>query len=104
MPRLRQAVTWPSGDRDRERLLNCILGDVDVPKATDQRCDRAAELLTENPADVGLVELYLGIGPAHRGYAPRICKNGRTSIGIPTQSEVFEAHESASSRSAELMM
>src|SRR5207247_11258743 len=60
----RQAVTWPSGERDRERLLNRILGDVDVPEGADQGCDRAAELLTEYPADIGLAELYAGVRPS----------------------------------------
>jgi hypothetical protein len=52
----RQAVARPRAQGDGERLLDCVLGEVDVPEGADQRGDRSAGLLAEDPADRRVVE------------------------------------------------
>ena len=52
----RQAVARPCAQGDGERLLDCVLGEVDVAEDADQGGDRSAGLLAEDPADRGLVE------------------------------------------------
>jgi hypothetical protein len=46
-----QAVTRPRAKGSGERLLDCVLGEVDVSKGADQGGDRPAGLLAEDPAD-----------------------------------------------------
>jgi hypothetical protein len=52
----RQAVARPCAQGDGERLLDCVLGEVDVAEGADQGGDRSAGLLAEDPANRGLVE------------------------------------------------
>jgi hypothetical protein len=52
----RQAVARPRAQRDRERLLDCVLGEVDVAEGADQSGDRSTGLLAEDPADRRVVE------------------------------------------------
>jgi len=52
----RQAVARPCAQRDRKRLLDRILGEVDVAEGADQGGDRSAGLLAEDPADRRFVE------------------------------------------------
>jgi hypothetical protein len=52
----RQAVARPCAQGDGERLLDCVLGEVDVAEGADQGGDRSAGLLAEDPADSRFVE------------------------------------------------
>jgi hypothetical protein len=52
----RQAIARPGGQGDGERLLDCVLGEVDVAEGADQGGDRSAGLLAEDPADCRVVE------------------------------------------------
>ena len=54
----------PLAQGDGERLLDRILGDVDVAEGADQGGDRSAGLLAEDPADLGLVDLGCGVSVA----------------------------------------
>src|SRR5204862_4848041 len=56
-----QAVACPCAQGDGERLLYCLLGEVDVAEGADQGGDRSAGLLAEDPADLGLVEPGCGV-------------------------------------------
>jgi len=57
----RQAVACPCAQCDGERLLDCVLGEVDVGEGADQGGDRSAGLLAEDPADRRFVELGAGV-------------------------------------------
>ena len=48
----RQAVDRPALKGDRERVLDSILGDVDVAEAPDESGDGSTGLLAEDPADL----------------------------------------------------
>jgi hypothetical protein len=52
----RQAVARPGAQGDGERLLDCVLGEVDVAEGADQDGDRSTGLLAEDPADRRFVE------------------------------------------------
>jgi hypothetical protein len=52
----RQSVARPGAQGDGERLLDCVLGEVDVAEGADQGGDRSAGLLAEDPADRCIVE------------------------------------------------
>src|SRR5213075_538626 len=57
----RQAVARPCAQGDGERLLDCVLGEVDVAEGADQGGDRSAGLLAEDPADRRFVEPGYGV-------------------------------------------
>ena len=69
----RQAAGRPLAQRERERLLHRILGDVDVCEGADERGHRSAGLFAEDPPDLSLADLRrgdlrrgdLGVGVAH---------------------------------------
>ena len=63
-------------DRDDERLLDRLLGDVDVAEEADQGRDRPAGLLPEDPLDAVPVAIV-----GHGRYASGSSWNGRTSTG-----------------------
>jgi hypothetical protein len=67
----RQAVARPCAQCDGERLLDCVLGDVDVAEGADQGGDRSAGLLAEDPADRRFVEMGDGVD-ARQSFRPRI--------------------------------
>src|SRR5688572_22141948 len=75
----RHAVGGPARARDHERVLDRLLGDVDVAEAADQDRHGSAVLLTEDPLD---------------DHA-----NGRTSTGSEVISAIRLAQRSAASRS-----
>ena len=52
----RYAVARPLAQGDRERLLDCILGGIDVTEGSDEGRDRPAVLLPKNPADDRLTD------------------------------------------------
>jgi hypothetical protein len=56
-----QAVAGPCAQGDGERLLDCVLGEVDVAEGADQGGDRSAGLLAEDPADRRFVESGDGV-------------------------------------------
>jgi hypothetical protein len=57
----RQAVARPSAQGDGERLLDYVLGKVDVAEGADQGGDRSAGLLAEDQADRRFVETGDGV-------------------------------------------
>ena len=65
----RQTVARPCAQGDGERLLDRVLGEVDVAEGADQDGDRSAGLLAEDPADRRFVEPGVDIGQSVR---PRI--------------------------------
>ena len=67
----RQAVARPRAQGDGERLLDCVLGEVDVAEGADQGGDRSAGLLAEDPADCRFVEPGDGVD-ALQSLMPRI--------------------------------
>src|SRR5207249_6872741 len=56
-----EAVACPRAQGDGERLLDCVLGEVDVAEGADQGGYRSAGLLAEDLADRGLVEPGYGV-------------------------------------------
>src|SRR6266851_4628458 len=50
-----QAVPRPEAKRQRERILDRVLGDLDLPEDPDQGGHGPAGLLAEDPADRGLI-------------------------------------------------
>ena len=80
-----------------ERLLDGILGEVDVAEHPDQRGHRSTRLLAEDPADQRVID-------DRQGQPPAVSTNGQTSIGDEISLVTFAAHLSASSRSAASMM
>jgi len=84
-----QPVAGPPAQRDRVRLLDRVLGELDVAEHADHDGERAPGRRAENPVDRGL-----------RRHGPSECMNGRTSIGLMMHSEVFDPHASAASRSS----
>jgi hypothetical protein len=95
---------WQSGgrpppDRRGERVLDRLLGDVDVTEDADQDGHRATVLLAEHTLD-----LRGGQG-RHAGYQPSGSSwNGRTSTGCVHARVALRPHASAESRSAALMI
>ena len=83
-------------EADRERVLDRLLGDVDVAEDADQDGDRAAVLLAEDPLDLGRRE-----GRHARATAASLW-NGRTSIGRVVAAAALRPHSSAASRSGGL--
>jgi len=62
------AVPRPDAKRQRERILDCVLGDLDLPEDPDQGGDRPAGLLAEDPADRGFPDTCRGTaGPVDAG-------------------------------------
>jgi hypothetical protein len=57
----RHAIARPPAQGDGEGLLHRILGQVDVAEDADQGGQRSAGLLTEDPADLRLVEPDSGV-------------------------------------------
>src|SRR3954469_18302122 len=80
----RRAAHWPSLERDDERVLHRLLGDVDVAKEPHEHRHRAAMLFTEDALDVDQ-------------RLPSL--NGRTSIGSVVARAILAAQPSAASRS-----
>jgi hypothetical protein len=80
----RDAVPWPPLERGGERVLDGVLGEIEVPERADQDRDGAAPLLAEG-----------GLG----AQAPR-STIGRTSI-VPSRADgIFAANSRASSSEA----
>ena len=93
----RQPGFRPALHRDRERVLDRFLGDVDVPEVADQDRHGAAVFLAEHPPDLG------GGDGRHGRRQPRLgSRNGRTSIGSPVTSVILRPQPSAASRSSAL--
>jgi hypothetical protein len=67
----RQTVACPCAQGDGERLLDCVLGEVDVAEGADQGGDRSAGLLAEDPADRPFVEPGYGVDVV-QSVSPRI--------------------------------
>ena len=94
----RQAVGRPPLEGDDERLLDRLLGDVDVAEEADQGGDRSAGLAAEDPLDLGGVHGRRSSGRLGSSW------NGRTSTG-PWQAAAGLGRPSsrAASRSGALM-
>src|SRR5262249_26215677 len=86
----RQAGRRPLLDGDHERVLDRLLGGVDVSEQTDQYRDGAAVFLAKDTLDLRPQEAS--------------SRNGRTSIGSVVATASLRPHSSAASRSAALMM
>src|SRR4029450_11186204 len=76
------------------RLLDGLLGDVDVAEDTDEHRDRSTVLIAEDPFDI-----LAGSDPGARRQCPSSCWNGRTSMGSPVAFAVRRPHSSAASSS-----
>ena len=99
----RPAVLRPLAHRDGERLLDRVLGEIDLPEDTDQGRQRPAGLLANTRPTCAAptpVTTPTSSGPSH---APRESCTARTSIGVPMMAVVFDAHDSAASRSSTSM-
>ena len=57
----RQAVARPLAQRDGERILDSIFGKVDVTEDTDKRGHGSAGRLAEDPVNLSLIDLCVGI-------------------------------------------
>ena len=67
-----QAVPRPDAQRQRERILDRVLGDLDLPEDPDQGSHGPAGLLAEDPADRGLPHTCRGNpGPLDAGSVAR---------------------------------
>ena len=92
------AVVGPALERDHERLLHRLLGEVEVAEDPDQARDRPSRLVPEQAVDdlIGgpLMASPVG-GPRIR---TRTSITGRTSTE-PSRNGIFLAHSRASSRS-----
>src|SRR6185436_4622285 len=92
----RQAIPWPPAQRDGERFLDRIFGNVDVAESADQGGDRSARVLAKDVADGRLVNAHADqpLGSSAKS------ANGRTSIGEPIQRVTLDAQVRAASRSS----
>src|SRR5438874_3140746 len=95
----RKAIPWPPAQRNCERFLDRVFGNVDVAENADQGGDRPARVLAKDVADSRLVNEHQNqaVGSSAKS------ANGRTSIGTPMQRVTFDAQVKAASRSSELM-
>src|SRR5580765_1028636 len=83
----RQSGCRPPLARDHERLLDHLLGDVDIAEETDQGGDDPAGFLTEDPFEVGCVDgrhvrVRTRARPGTGGPRPDPCK--RRTLSPPT--------------------
>ena len=83
----RDAVAGPALRGDRERLLDGVLGEVEVAERADQDRDRAPELLPECPSDCVYVCLA-GTGMTGRtSIEPYFAPGTRAAISSASSSE-----------------
>ena len=96
----RHAIRRPPAQRNPERFLDRILGDIDVAEGTDQRGDRPARVLAKDLAEAASSTRTKAqpLGSSAKS------TNGRTSIGEPMQRVTFEAQVRAASRSSASIM
>jgi hypothetical protein len=93
----RQAVGGPLPYCEGERLLNRVLGEIDVAEDPDQGSHRPTGLLAEDPADQCFID-------DEQVQPPSVAAKGQTSIGEEITLVTFDAQPSAPSRSAASMM
>ena len=93
----RQAVGGPLPQGEGERLLDRVLGEIDVAEDPDQGGHRPTGLLAEDPADQRVID-------DGQDQPPAVSTNGQTSIGDEISLVTFVAQPSAASRSAASMM
>lgn len=93
------AVPWPRAQRDRERALHRILGDVDVPENTGQSGNRPA-----GPSRKMRPTAASSSSSRTQSGAPGSVTNGLTSMGAPMSAVTFDAQDSAAFKSAASMM
>ena len=98
-----QAGDRPAFARDHERLLDHLLGDVDIAEETDQGRDDPTGFLSEDPFEIGRVDGG-HVPPANIQPVGGSSWNGRTSTGPMHAAEPFAAHTSAASRSGAVMI
>ena len=97
----RQSRGWPPPGRLGERVLDRVLGGVDVAEDAGQDGHRAAVLRAEDALDVG------GRGPGHghgQDQPSAMSTIGRTSTGSLHAAVALRAQSSAASRSGALMI
>jgi len=90
----RNAVALPLRHRDRERVLQRLLGHIEVAEEADERCERSSRLLAIHPRD-GLPSAHV----VHAGTGAGISMIGRTSIAPVNAPGIRAARPIASSRS-----
>src|SRR5262249_38099378 len=95
----RQPGRRPAVRRHGERVLDRVLGDVDVTEDADQDGHGATVLLTEDPADLGGGQVRHA-----RDQLPTRSRNGRTSIGSVVARASRRPHSRAASRSVAWMI
>ena len=88
----RQPVAGPALQRDDERLLDGLLGEVEVAGEPDERRDRPSAFFAEQAVDDTLrrIDAYSN------------SMTGRTSMDPPFAAGILAAHSMASSRSLQL--
>src|SRR5207302_10497478 len=80
------AVAFPALERDRERVLESVLGEIEVAEDAREDRKRASPLLLEDRLDYWRASTSAGS-----------CTTGRTSIVPPRADGIFAAHSIASS-------
>ena len=83
----RQSLDRPSGDRDRDRFLQRLLGEVEIPNRAHERAEQLARVLAVQLLDPAVA------------HAPGISMTGRTSTVPKPASGICAANSMARSRS-----
>src|SRR4051794_20859153 len=92
------ALAWPLFERRAERILQRLLGGVEIAEETDQRGEHAARLGAKDPLEA--VCEPAAAAPRHAGTAAACCTTGRTSIEPVLAAGMRSAIAMASSRLA----